>query len=225
MLQGANLGPDMLQEHVKEATQFAASGGEVRPGQASPKAPPPPPSPLPPPPPPEELDSDDEQDESEEAVAVRARVVEEEARRAKEQRDKAWELAWKKTEEWEAKNAAGGEESKPVPPGGAGGVTGSGTGTGGNASTGGIGGGSPPPHYELRERSEGMQLVVKLPANVSSLAQLELEVSAERVAVSVEGASYLQLSLPRPIDDSSARAKFLKKSGELKLEAPFGELV
>lgn len=57
------------------------------------------------------------------------------------------------------------------------------------------------------------------------MAQLEVELSASlaRVSVSLEGRAQpgeVRIALPRPIDDERAKAKFVKKSRELRIVAP-----
>ncbi len=76
-----------------------------------------------------------------------------------------------------------------------------------------------PARYELSESAHEVSLVVHVPAGVTSMAQLELEVSAERVQVLLGAQPFLDLPLPNPIDEDSARAKFAKKAGELRITA------
>lgn len=66
-----------------------------------------------------------------------------------------------------------------------------------------------------------MLLTVSLPEIVTSLSQLELNISISRVEIALEGAVALSLKLPREIDDAAASAKFKKKTHELRLEAPY----
>ena len=51
------------------------------------------------------------------------------------------------------------------------------------------------------------------------MEQLELAISAEHVQVHVGQQPFLDLALPTPIDEDSARAKFAKKAGKLHISA------
>ena len=79
----------------------------------------------------------------------------------------------------------------------------------------------PSPGYELTEGASELKLVVKLPESVKSMAQLELNLSSTRVVVSVDGAGFVDLELPRAVDDAGGVAKFAKKAGELRLTIPW----
>ena len=74
--------------------------------------------------------------------------------------------------------------------------------------------------YELNlESADEISLVVHVPAGVTSMEQLELAISAEHVQVHVGQQPFLDLALPTPIDEDSARAKFAKKAGKLHISA------
>ncbi|KOO29347.1 hypothetical protein Ctob_001997 [Chrysochromulina tobinii] len=74
--------------------------------------------------------------------------------------------------------------------------------------------------YELNlESADEISLVVHVPAGVTSMEQLELAISAEHVQVHVGTQPFLDLALPTPIDEDSARAKFAKKAGKLHISA------
>ena len=75
--------------------------------------------------------------------------------------------------------------------------------------------------YDLADLGDRMELTISLPEIVTSLSQLELNISISRVEIAVEGAEGLSLALPRAIDDAQASAKFKKKTHELRLEAPY----
>ena len=78
--------------------------------------------------------------------------------------------------------------------------------------------------YELGELDPGtMLLTVHLPEGVTGMAQLEVELGASRVEVSLaDGARpLLRLPLRRAIDDARARCKFSKAHRTLRLTAPF----
>ena len=66
-----------------------------------------------------------------------------------------------------------------------------------------------------------MRLLVKMPAGVTSMAQVEVDLSSTRVAISVDGEVYADVALPRAVDDDSAGAKFSKKAAELRVTAPW----
>ena len=74
--------------------------------------------------------------------------------------------------------------------------------------------------YTVNELAERLELVVTLPG-VASLAELDLEISTDRVCAHINGVAVLKLELPRRIDDAKATAKFSKKRGVLHLVAPY----
>lgn len=65
------------------------------------------------------------------------------------------------------------------------------------------------------------QLVVPLPEQVVSMAQVGVDLASATVEVSVGGAPWLALNLPRAIDHDAARAKFVKKQRVLRITAPY----
>ena len=72
----------------------------------------------------------------------------------------------------------------------------------------------------LTDEGSALRLVVRLPSSVSSMAQVEVDLSSERVVVNVDDAPYADVKLPRAVDEEQASAKFAKKSGELRVTAP-----
>lgn len=75
--------------------------------------------------------------------------------------------------------------------------------------------------YTLIDEGSSMRLLVKMPAGVTSMAQVEVDLSSTRVAISVDGEVYADVALPRAVDDDSAGAKFSKKAAELRVTAPW----
>jgi len=65
-----------------------------------------------------------------------------------------------------------------------------------------------------------MELVVSLPSEVKGMAQLTVEIAETLIEVGLEGAAWLRVDVPRPIDGDAARAKFVKKHRELRITAP-----
>ena len=53
------------------------------------------------------------------------------------------------------------------------------------------------------------------------MSQLDVEASSHKIEVTVEGRPFAEVALPRAIDDDAARAKFVKKAGELRVRAPY----
>ena len=78
-----------------------------------------------------------------------------------------------------------------------------------------------PMNYELSEQDGDLRMVVRLPERVTSMAQLEVDISADEIEVNVEGHVYARLPLtPRKINDAEAKASFAKKANELRIRAP-----
>ena len=76
-------------------------------------------------------------------------------------------------------------------------------------------------NYELSEQDGDLRMVVRLPERVTSMAQLEVDISADEIEVNVEGHVYVRLPLtPRKINDAEAKASFAKKAKELRIRAP-----
>ena len=75
--------------------------------------------------------------------------------------------------------------------------------------------------YDLVDHLFQLELTVRLPATVKSMAQVEVDLGATHVAVSVDGESYVDVELPRAVDEEQAKAKFAKKVGELRVTAPW----
>ena len=82
----------------------------------------------------------------------------------------------------------------------------------------------PPPevvNYSMGEVDGELQLVINLPEVVTSMAQLSVDLSANALEVAVEEKPYLQVPFERAIDEDAARAKFVKKAKELRINVPF----
>lgn len=81
----------------------------------------------------------------------------------------------------------------------------------------------PKAEYELRDLGECMELLLRVPDAVSSVSELEVDLTSARVQVGLKGTSLLQLALPRQIDEAAAAAKFAKKKHQLRLTAPYND--
>lgn len=73
--------------------------------------------------------------------------------------------------------------------------------------------------YTLQQESGTLSVAVRLPPDVSSMAQVELELSSSLMRVHVDARPYLELVLPSSIDDETATAKFARKVAELRVTA------
>lgn len=78
------------------------------------------------------------------------------------------------------------------------------------------------PDHTLSTSADGQSYIleVQLP-DVSSVAEIDLDVLARRIELKVLDTYALSLDLPRPIDETAAGAKFIKAKSTLKLTLPF----
>ena len=72
----------------------------------------------------------------------------------------------------------------------------------------------------MREEDGILTLVVSLPPSVMSMANVDLEICADRVQLEVDGKPFLHLALPQKVDEEQAKAKFVRKSHELRVTCP-----
>lgn len=77
----------------------------------------------------------------------------------------------------------------------------------------------------LNEEENELVVVVRLPASVQSMAQVELDLSSTlaRISIEIAGRSQpgvVEIALPREVDEARAKAKFVRKAAELRITAP-----
>ena len=75
--------------------------------------------------------------------------------------------------------------------------------------------------YDLSESDGALQLVVKMPESVTSMADVEVDIGIREIEVSVQGRRLVKLPLAKDISEDDARAKFSKKARELRISAPY----
>ena len=76
-------------------------------------------------------------------------------------------------------------------------------------------------NYELTDVDGALQLVISLPDEVTSMAQVDVEIGLREIEVSVEGRRLVKLPLAKDLCEDEARAKFAKKSHELRITVPY----
>ena len=75
--------------------------------------------------------------------------------------------------------------------------------------------------FDLSEVDGAMMLLVHLPASVTSMAQLGVDVGSDLVVVDVDGECYARVPMARGVDETTAKAKFDKKRKVLRISAAF----